>query len=337
MNTARTLILSLVLLSSIYSHSSIALSCGDAVTSNVTLTADLNCTSGYRALEVFANNITINLNGFTLSGSSDLAGIYVSGYNNVTIRNGSIRGFWAGINTGRSDGLRVHSVTFYEVGSGVIVSQGNSSNIYDNDFIKTTSQAVYITNRSSALTASNHTINNNEFYRARIGIEICGDRADRNTLTNNLIWKSPDWGIHLNHSDRNVLNNNRVLETGGAALRMNNSSYNRVEGNSFREGGHTGISLLAQAGDACLDSGPNASYKNLIRRNHAIGFSTGAVIGLGVNNLGNVVKNYIVENKLYDNDTGIFFNRDAHYNNATGNAYQGTTTPISDIGVANSY
>lgn len=100
-----------------------ALSCGDSVVGTVVLTSDLDCSSGYTALEVANNNVTIDLNGFTLSGSRDLSGININEYDNIAIKNGAIKGFWVGINSSRSDELNVNNVTFYEVGNGVIVDR----------------------------------------------------------------------------------------------------------------------------------------------------------------------------------------------------------------------
>jgi parallel beta-helix repeat protein len=311
------------------------LSCGDAITSDITLTENLHCTSGYRALEVFANNVTIDLNGYTISGSSSLGGIYIVGYKNVTVKNGSIKDFWVGVNTTNTIGLTVNNMTFYEVGAGVIISQGNNANIYDNDFIRTSSHGVSIANRNAKSTANGNVVNNNEFYQAQFGIQICGDKADGNTITNNLLWKTIDFAIHLNSSDNNVVSNNLILESDSTAVRMNNSSYNQIESNSFREGDHSGVSFLAKAGDPCLLGGSTLSYKNTVRGNHAIGFETGVILGLGASKSANVFDNTVTGNKLYDNNLGIYFNLDAHNNNGAGNAFQGTTINIDDDGFGN--
>ncbi|MFQ3244401.1 MAG: parallel beta-helix repeat protein [Arenicella sp.] len=337
MQIKHTYIFFILLLSTLYTTNSYALACGDAVTSDITLTENLNCTSGYRALEVFANNVTIDLNGYTISGSSSLAGIYIVGYKNVTVKNGSIKDFWVAINSTNTTGLTVNNMTFYEVGAGVIISQGNNAHIHSNDFIRTSSHGVSIANRNAKSTANGNIVNNNEFYQAQLGIAICGDQADANTITNNLLWKTIDFAIHLNSSDHNVVRNNRVLESNSTALRLNNSSYNQIESNSFREGDHSGISILAKAGDACLLGGSTLSYKNIVRSNHSIGFETGVILGLGASKSANVFDNTVIGNKLYDNNLGLFFNRDAHNNDGAGNAYQGTITDIEDEGVGNLY
>lgn len=313
-----------------------AVSCGDSITTNLTLTADLHCTTGFAALEVFANDITIDLNGFRLSGTTDLAGILTSGFDNLEVKGGVISGFWAGVNTGRSDGLKVHNTIIANVGHAVVIAMGNNAHLYDNDFLFTTASAVAINNRVAGLTANNNVVENNEFYQNFAGVRICGDDADFNVVRNNLIWQSSDYGVHLIQSSNNIINNNTILDAGLAAIRLNNSSFNTMRRNSLREG-RIGLSILANAGGACLEAGRNKSHKNRFIGNHSSGFETGVFLGLGTVTTREVYRNRIIGNKLYNNDTGIYFNTDAHRNNATGNGYFGTTTEVTDMGVGNSY
>ena len=51
-----------------------AQSCGDTITHDVTLTADLHCTTGWFALYVPTHGVTVDLDGHTISGSRDLSG-----------------------------------------------------------------------------------------------------------------------------------------------------------------------------------------------------------------------------------------------------------------------
>lgn len=73
--------------------------CGQTLTHNVTLHADLDCSgSNTSGLIVGANGLTINLNGFTLTGPGGAAcycfGIDDSdGYNGVTLRDGTIKNY----------------------------------------------------------------------------------------------------------------------------------------------------------------------------------------------------------------------------------------------------
>src|SRR5688572_33307243 len=92
-----------------------ALSCGDTVSTSITLSADLHYTTGYTALHVATPGITIDLNGHTLSGTSALQGIDLEA-GLVTVKNGTIRGFWGGIVGLRAHKLHVDGVTFSDMG-----------------------------------------------------------------------------------------------------------------------------------------------------------------------------------------------------------------------------
>lgn len=310
-----------------------AVNCGDYVATNVVLTENLECSTGHTALEVVNNNVTIDLNGFILSGPSELAGIRVVGYDNLTVKNGSIKGFWAGINSSHSEKLDVSKVTFYEVGHGITIHAGNKARIQDNDFIKTRSSAVSISVRDKSFTANQNLVSRNEFYRVAGGISICGAQAEKNVLSDNLIWKSSDYGIHLNHSDRNQIYRNRILESvDSTPLRLNNSSYNEVNDNTFREGPHSGISILGNAGDACLDKEYSFSGKNHVTDNQISGFISAVRIGLGFGDPRNVDGTRILDNRITDNNIGIYLQTDSRNTTIRGNDFTNTTTPIIDNG-----
>ena len=82
-------------------------SCGDTLTANTTLTADLDC-SGYAgdALVFGKGGITLNLNGHTIWGPAaqdNYDGVETDGYNHVTVTNGTIANFTYGVdNSGSS-------------------------------------------------------------------------------------------------------------------------------------------------------------------------------------------------------------------------------------------
>ena len=73
-------------------------------------TEDIN--SADTAITVAADDVTIDLAGFTLAGpdSGTNYGIYMSGRSNVEIRNGTVRDFYYGIYENSSSGLAGHRV-----------------------------------------------------------------------------------------------------------------------------------------------------------------------------------------------------------------------------------
>jgi hypothetical protein len=73
--------------------------CGDTIKHDVTLTRDLDCSgSATNGLVVGADHVNINLNGHKIIGpASSNYGVYLNGYDSVTVRNGTIKGFSFGV------------------------------------------------------------------------------------------------------------------------------------------------------------------------------------------------------------------------------------------------
>jgi parallel beta-helix repeat protein len=80
--------------------------CGDVITADTTLEADLYCPAGY-GLAIGANGVTLDLGGHTLRGelatSWPYYGVGIWGRNRVTIKNGTIENFTMGVS---ADGVR---------------------------------------------------------------------------------------------------------------------------------------------------------------------------------------------------------------------------------------
>ena len=73
--------------------------CGSTITTSVTLTANVDCTSDTtdNALTIGASGVTVNLNGYKILGpgpSADTVGILDNGYSGLTVENGTITGFY---------------------------------------------------------------------------------------------------------------------------------------------------------------------------------------------------------------------------------------------------
>jgi hypothetical protein len=75
--------------------------CGDVITQNTRLTADLQCPAG-TALTIQASGVTLSLAGFTIDGlGSGAVGVdVIAGVTDVQIILGRIRGFGRGIRIG---------------------------------------------------------------------------------------------------------------------------------------------------------------------------------------------------------------------------------------------
>lgn len=72
--------------------------CGQIITENTLLATDLSCPPGnVQALVIGAPNILLDLGGHTISGHAPGIGVFAIGQEGVTIKNGAIEGFNAGV------------------------------------------------------------------------------------------------------------------------------------------------------------------------------------------------------------------------------------------------
>ena len=102
------------------------LACGDVVTTDVVLTANLSgCSTG---LIVGADNITIDLNGRTITGQSILSGsgIEVIDRTGIRIKNGRIRGFATGVWLLNTSSSTVENLIVKNTDTGITVGSGGS-------------------------------------------------------------------------------------------------------------------------------------------------------------------------------------------------------------------
>lgn len=318
-----------------------AVACGDTVTTDITLAADLHCTTGWSALEVPVNGVTIRLNGHTLSGTNDLAGIVISNASHVTVMGpGRISGFWVGVNATHADYLAVRGVNFDDFAAGVIASDTLASTIESNEFRSPRGSAVWMyALPGSRSTLGAHAIIDNLVLESAGGISICGHANSDNLIARNTLQGVSNYGIHIyDASNENMIKNNVLLKTGLTGIVLRGTRKNRITGNLI-DNGTLAMALIPQFSGECA-TGPytNASVRNnKISGNsifhHASGISMG---GMG-DKSPLVLKNRINGNKLYYDANGLYFQKDTYANDATGNAYYGTATPVVDLGSGNTY
>ena len=318
-----------------------AQSCGDTVTHDITLTADLHCTTGWFALYVPSHGVTIDLNGHTISGDRGLVGISINDAVSVRIVNGGISGFWGGVVGLRAHKLTMQNMHLKDLDVGVSLNHSIGAQIVDNDFALMTGNAIGFAVPAGAGhgAAGSHYIAYNRIESSGRGIELCGyDNSDA-VIVGNELHKIADYGIHATDgSGGHRIEDNLFTGIDNTGIVLRGSRDNEIRGNVIREG-RLGIAFTPQFTGSC-EAGPLAAplvRDNRIESNSLLKLDGGVSLGLGVTTSPLVFKNRIQFNKIYDNTTGLYFREDAHGNDATGNAFTGTVTPVVDDGVGNSY
>jgi parallel beta-helix repeat protein len=245
--------------------------CGDRVTRDLRLDADLvNCPGN--GLTVAADGITIDLGGHIVDGSGRGTGIFNGlwgdGHRDVTIRNGTVRGFKIGVRSGARGTRAIRLIVTRNAAGGIALRSRqcrvDRNVVTDNGyghgiFVGAVSECRVTGNRVArhlgagieASRSRGHVIERNRVTQNRqAGIVLAGTagvRAQRNVVTRSDgpgIWLFD--GATANEVARNTLAANDsgiLLSLGGAA--------NRIVGNSVS--GSRGIGIrLAEAGEGNL-------------------------------------------------------------------------------------
>jgi parallel beta-helix repeat protein len=217
--------------------------CGMMVTSNLTLTADLNCpslTDAGAALMVVANGVKVDLSGHSITGGGKGFGVLVPGADNVTILNGEIRGFMLGVMvtqgqkgdraysprltglrlTGNFMGVDLDGARFGEI-SDCEVSQNSFAGIVvfnGTDYTAVSRNLVYANARHGIVVGCNPSVLDpkGSSVAACDGLHSTENTVEGNTILANGWAKGTvadaNSGIIILFGDRNVVRRNLVLD-----------------------------------------------------------------------------------------------------------------------------
>lgn len=313
------------------------LSCGDSLMANTILTENLHCDNSNEgaALIVAKDGITVDLNGYTISGNGQ-TGLIISERKNVTIRNGQIRGFGAAVGVTNSEEINIVNSLFSGSQTAIRSYQSSHLDIANNYFINNAVNSAVIQIHGGTYRPSyKNIVRNNEIYGGDAAIYIANENTFDNTILDNKIFSTESYAIYIFCSNDNLIKGNSIYDS-STGIQLGQSSYNLIEGNSVRNGNNAGLSIIGDhSTQEC--SVKNSNY-NRAESNHFIGFPIGVNLGLSVPSATlDVAYNEVLMNKIYNNQIGIYFSENALKNNAEKNGYLGTVTPIGDDGVSNSY
>ncbi|MFH1239931.1 MAG: C1 family peptidase [Candidatus Diapherotrites archaeon] len=166
--------------------------CGDTITEDTTLTADLlNCSNG--GLGIGADNITLDCDNHLIDGTGEFSGIYLYDIDTVTIKNCNIQEFQNGIlllYKSSSNILLDNVVENNEYGL-IINNQGSNNTVTGNDFIENSTHGISIGSDSQ-----NNTIWNNDFIDNSVN-------AYEDSFSNNNNWDYSETGNYWSDFESN--------------------------------------------------------------------------------------------------------------------------------------
>src|SRR5262245_55071708 len=102
--------------------------CGQVITTDVRLTADLNCSGS--ALTIEASGVTVDLAGHSITGDGSGEAIEISGPNRdsmlieTAVRNGTISNFETGVAISLAQTVRLSRLHFDQIGSSIAPTSG---------------------------------------------------------------------------------------------------------------------------------------------------------------------------------------------------------------------
>lgn len=281
-----------------------AADCGKVVTASTTFTKDLG-PCGVNALIAGADNIDINLNGhqiYALPGLDQfdsIAGVRIPNHKAVTLHNGTVRGFDAGI-------------VVMSGGKNVFTGLTVRGNVGPDGFSADLGDGIALFD-SSYNTVQGNTITGNGSYD---GVGVLGSYSDHNLIQNNLIANTIDRPQTLGRGQGVIINSGALGENTGRLV-----VHNDVIGNTIRDNDSAGI------------ANNNNSYStfanNTITGNGVRFFNDGN--GIGVRNgpfaQTNAEYNIVHDNEIHGNGFhGIIVYAESntfYKNNVTGNAIGG--------------
>lgn len=304
--------------------------CGSVITADTTLDSDLGPCLG-DGLVVTSGNITLDLNGyriFAANGPGDNAGIRLrnpatGGVSGVTVKNGTVEGFDAGVAIYGGSGNTVQNMTLRnnvndqagppcDLGDGIALLNSDDNRIIENLLVANGPYGgiSVIEDSDRNLISGNTVLGHNLRSRAgsgcgntnqNEGIRIEGPGANDNIVENNLVEGSGLAGIALHGYVCSAAGGDEIEDPNTGTI---------VRRNTVRNTEQDGISFLQQgpAGVVC------PSWGNTIERNVSAD-NGGDGIFVAANSHDNVISHNVASNNA---GAGIRLN-DARFNNVFTN------------------
>jgi len=254
-------------------------SCGQTILVDTVLDGNLTCNVG---LTIGASNITLDMAGFTLTGNAATAdgpGILVQGRTGVTVKNGTVTLWDAGVaivgGSGNTvTGMRAldnRGTTLTDFGDGIALFSSNSNRVTNNQVRNNGPyDGIGVVGGDFNVIDSNQVADNNQASNNTSGIRLENlgfNGANDNVVTNNQVSRSGLDGIQVfAGGSRNQIKFNAVFASPRDGINVfAGGASNVIEGNSLRSNGQSGIRIRGAAGSFPAPSG------NQVLRNSSLG------------------------------------------------------------------
>jgi parallel beta-helix repeat protein len=250
--------------------------CGQVITQDTTLDADLNCPSstGVRAaLFIGADGITLDLAGHTISASRSIIN---EGYDNVTIRNGTLAND-DGPLIEHASGTRFRNLRFEGITTGLDLADAHGTDVRASEF---PGAVLYIRDGSSF-----NTVARNRFSFAEGVVDLSQGANHNRVVDNTFVGPLEGPSISLSDADDNRVARNRMPALFGGIGLVLGSDRNTVTDNVIT----TEVAVFNfSIGVLVSDSSHNVLLRNTVLGNR-VGFKVSSGSG-----------NWLVGNRTVD-------------------------------------
>ncbi len=227
------------------------------------LTQDIGPSAG-NGVNITANNVKFDLNGFTITGSGGSIGINVTG-SGAHISGGTVSTFETGILLQGGSGHHVHGMTVTRYDGGIELLGSDDNHLHDN--IVTNGEFGIALNYSD----NNHLDDNHIRSHFYSGVQLFDSHFNHftgNESRSTIVGS----GFELMMSDDNVFTSNRGIGNDGSGFWVRMSANNSLRDNTADSNFIAGIELSS--------SSNNTVQNNTASRNRL----TGIFLGLSDNN-----------------------------------------------------
>jgi hypothetical protein len=209
--------------------------CGDTITTDTTLHADLvNCPNN--GIVIGADHITLNLNGHRVDGDGALVhncpsgedcdvGIDNPGHDGVTVKGGAVRQFGVGVLAYQTRHLRLKRLAVsHNHFSGIVIAASTHAVL---KHLLTTADGLTTDQSGMAFFDTDHLRLKDSKLRANGDIGLYDENLDRSRLIGNTFSRNPEAGALVN-GDGNLVAHNRFRRDGvGVGLGGNDNIVRR--------------------------------------------------------------------------------------------------------------
>jgi parallel beta-helix repeat protein len=222
-----------------------------------------------------ADNITLNLNGHTITGSYSAIpnpefGIYVNGHTGVTIKNGTVQGFVFGVVLDNANGNTIKGITSNDnYHNGIcIFNNSDNNNVKDCTCTGNGSVGIIMTNGSNGNLVMDCTNSGNGTgVSITLGTAPGAIGSDSNTVKRTVCNNNSLGGIFVGDSDYNTIMDNITNGNGIVGITIRFSDYNEIRRNQSSNNAQIGITVGWRPTDPPIPSENNLIVGNELSNN----------------------------------------------------------------------